>query len=366
MTFINDVPLFSEQIQHIDKALDYIHNISYYPCERQIPLEQVGAFGKVRAVTHYLATKYKKGGISLKEFPSSQLAKLQVAFSYWGEIPNEIFHYTGFNTITKILLRDGISLRMTRAEDFDDPHEGRSTIEVFYDLALERLLQDCVIDASIYRTLCEVEVPKQQLFLLNEISLQGHPITPVKSFTYNAYVACFSTEENDPYMVKEYIKNECHKGYCISLSSLNLKENMITYNTPGVHSQFAPVLYGGQIIDKLYNYIDNIIQITGTAPDVIENLVRPLILDALSKLRFFVKLNRYSIEKEVRLVLMIPEKSVSSDQPPFIEQCENKRRFIQPIFPKNPFFHFTATNSVPTEEDKEIRGIIAGRGYPIR
>ena len=286
----------------------------------------------------------------------SQIAKLVTDFERWSVLPYEIYHYTDLNTIPKIVLKNAISLRMTKAEDLDDHHEGRHTIEVYYDLALEQLLNDGIINKDLFHNLCTLEVPTELLYLFESSSAAFG-----KSAAYDTYITCFSTQKNDPYMISNYIRNSEHKGYCISFYSDNVKENQSTFNTLSVRLCLEQVLYGNQIIKMLYDFIKRLVHIIPPDSESTEKWIKPLVLHGLSKLRYFVKLKRYYRENEVRLALMIPnnvDKSISYISPFTVKEEKGKKYIIVP-FQRIIYAGMTQTASVTNEEDNRIRAIIS-------
>ena len=77
-------------------------------------------------------------------------------------------------------------------------------------------------------------------------------------------------------MVQEYIKNENNSGYCLDFSFVNLKLNEITRNLGfGFQLKLIPVKYGVQIIEELYNFVDNVLSIPDTLD---ENYIFQLVL----------------------------------------------------------------------------------------
>ena len=107
-----------------------------------------------------------------------------------------VYHYTNIDTVPLILRDDKIHLRMTHVEYFDDKHEWRKTIEIYYDLALERLLHDDIIDCDTYAALSRIEVPEKTVFILPPSSSSTDTSGIVCNTECDVYIACFSSEKN--------------------------------------------------------------------------------------------------------------------------------------------------------------------------
>lgn len=142
------------------------------------------------------------------------------------DTPEVIYHYTDRETTRKILTKDGLCFRMTRAEDFEDQFEGR-TLEEYYQEAIENLRKSGFLPDTHYRILRKAQMPEMKPMSFS------NPVDPSSIFfqgaRYTTYVSCFSTEKDDPKMIERYMKNESKKGYCIGVNAKSLNTNETTY-----------------------------------------------------------------------------------------------------------------------------------------
>lgn len=296
----------------------------------------------------------------------AQIAKLQAEFGTRDESPNEIYHYTGIDIVPKILAEAGVVLRLTRAEKLLDQHEGRRTVEVYYDLALERLLTKGDIDESVYEILAKIEVPQKILFLQDRKRGSKYTLC-AKSKEYKAYTFCFSAKENDQYMISNYIPAQEHKGYCLSFFGGEVRENTTTIGQfSGARFRLEPVIYGGKIVDRLYYYLKSIVSIVGSSAEDMQAWLKPLVLDALSSLRYRVKLGRYSEENEIRFIVFLPKgKRIKVKELSYGKRSDGEGHYIYLTIPKGAFCGLTPTETVSEEEHNIIREAIVRNNYRI-
>ena len=280
----------------------------------------------------------------------------------------EVYHYTETKNIQKILQTDKVSLRMTRVEDFEDEHEGRKTIEMFYDLSLERLLRNGIICQSSFEQMSKIELPRTTMFFWND---HKRKVTHYRAREYYTYIFCFSLKENDPHMIESYIKNEGHNGYCLSFYTENLGENQTTLALfdRQVRIQLSRVLYGEEVVDSLYRYLQNLVSILGNNdPHSLGKWGVPIIKEELSRMRYLVKRYRYSKENEVRLILMFPKytkkKLLEKSQKLLFSKEENKQ-YVYLDVPKDVFAGMKKTMGVTDEEDSSIRDLLRKREYTV-
>ena len=136
-----------------------------------------------------------------------QLANLQYSNTK-STLPNNLYHYTKFDSVNSILAPKGIVFRFTEINNFSDVTEGR-LIQAYYEIALHNLKEKQIISAQEYEKLIKIRVPEKTLFLFD-----GN----IGSSTYyRMFICCFSTVGQDKYMYENYIKNNSHSGYCLQI-----------------------------------------------------------------------------------------------------------------------------------------------------
>lgn len=281
-----------------------------------------------------------------------------------GIIPNLIYHYTDIKTTLDILSSQSVCLRMTNAEDFEDTFEGK-TIEVYYDLALHNLKQSGLLDDRFYDILGKIDTYYSNRLFFQFFDQNG---LYTKSAKYNAYVACFSTLKQDPFMIKNYIKHPDKKGYCIGLYSTNLRSNRTIYSTQNRGwFDFAKVLYGANIISMLESEIKLIYShYSKLADEEITEYIVPYMTELLKSLKLKAKLSKYEKENEVRLILYTPiQEDISKNYGVYYTEERNERgkRFIDVKFPKTAFSDLLPTDSVDEKERAYTIEQLSHRGY---
>ena len=131
---------------------------------------------------------------------------------------SNVYHYTTADITNLILREEDICLQMTRMDNFEDKLEGK-TVDSFYQKALKKLLKENKLSKSQYELMVKIEAPQKNLTAFEEEKgIYRGEITES-----DIYITCFSKEKNDSYMIKKYIKNDKHSGYCLDFSCCNLE-----------------------------------------------------------------------------------------------------------------------------------------------
>ena len=212
------------------------------------------------------------------------------------------YHYTKAAYVESILRGDRIHFYCTKLEDFSDKFEGR-IIEVYYDLALEKLEKQGIIDTNVRRELSEID-PSDNRAFINEVESKRSFIVS----EFDTFVLCFSKASQNLYMYENYADTPEEYGYCIEIcpqSYVGMVSNGIS--TAGVAIEFREVLYGSQIVDHLAETVQKILEnIRGEDPSILQIMVKPIIKQELNKMRFSAKFSKFSNENEFRMVLQCP------------------------------------------------------------
>ena len=274
-------------------------------------------------------------------------------------IAPQLYHYRSGLSLTNIFNKSNVVLRLTSAERFDDKLEGKA-VEVYYDIALENMLESGKLSQKQFDELTQLEMPNKLLFFYkNELGMDM-----ANQEEFDAYVICFSTVQDDPYMYEKYVHNKSAGGFCMallggeiaSLSRLGVKNEAII--------KLIPVMYGSSAIQ----YIEEKVQ------KVIENSFwyqnRETVLGSiLQHVQFAVKRSRYSKENEIRLVVYL-RKDDTKEHPNIIrdtdENGEVKKEYISFRIPKYMVFDVTADlQNMPVATDN-IMAFLDNHGYKLR
>lgn len=125
-----------------------------------------------------------------------QLANLQYSNTK-STLPNNLYHYTKFDSVNSILAPKGIVFRFTDINNFSDVTEGR-LIQAYYEIALHNLKEKQIISAQEYEKLIKIRVPEKTLFLFD-----GN----IGSSTYyRMFICCFSTVGQDNICMKTILR----------------------------------------------------------------------------------------------------------------------------------------------------------------
>lgn len=279
------------------------------------------------------------------------------------DTPEVIYHYTDRETTRKILTKDGLCFRMTRAEDFEDQSEGR-TLEEYYQEAIENLRESGFLTDTHYRVLRKAKMPEMKPMTFY------NPVDPSSIYfqgtRYTAYVSCFSTEKDDPKMIERYMKNESKKGYCIGVSSIDLNTNETTYTLgKGYCFVVQKILYKPEMVRYMEDFVRWMYSV---CPQIAEEDIQPFFVDRVQHeflwLRYSSKKDEFRWENEVRLVLYVPEEC---NEPtyhfPFTESCEKGKRYIDVHFPQYVLQDVSKAECITQEEYIEDIRHFVNLGY---
>lgn len=275
-----------------------------------------------------------------------------------------LYHYTNEETVPQILTQEGISFRMTRIDDFDDKYEGK-TIEIYYDLALERLCKTNILSEEQRLLLSQVKLPEKHLFIFSSSSCKlAKPEEAIP------YVICFSKKEKDPYMFEKYLKETnrgCSMGfYSDLLNVIIVQGKQIKHSGNGYKFYIQNVLYGEEIANDLENYIKGLFECAGGNPteDEVKNWIIPFVEMKLSNMQYCSKLNKYKDENEARLVLLVSGKENNTVDPlqSFRTEEKNGKHYLYITLPHHAFCAINPSDTL-AEDMNVLSTIIKNNGY---
>ena len=261
-----------------------------------------------------------------------------------------LYHYYSSRSVKRVIKKDGIYLRLAAAATFPDKMEGKA-VEVFYDLALDELRSEKRITARQYEDFSKISVP-EKLFLAkgkeNGMIVWGDA-------EYEEYIICFSTEENDPYMFDNYIKDA--DGYCLHFFGLSMRNLTLKSMEYQAEIKLIPVLYGRKVVDFIRNIIEKI------AVDPIRSKnYEYFITDLLHYVQYAAKLSKYSKENEVRLVVFIPKELNTGELNGRLNKSADGEYLFFKIG-KELLFDVTPAPYNTKTETKEIKTYLEDNGY---
>lgn len=282
------------------------------------------------------------------------------------ELPQTIYHYTDTETADKILTDKGPSFRMSEMKDFADKLEGK-TIEAYYDAALDRLERKGVISESDRMELGRIEMSKHYFPIKESESDIGLPMIVLKQDEARVFVACFSRNQMDAYMVDHYIKNESKAGYSIGIDSRYLQpvDNAIGMITDGIWKTID-VTYGEDAISYFENLlIELLTRSGGVGTDEYTKYVKGIIVNRLYERQYATKLGKFRQENEVRAILILPANHMQQLPDGITISREGERTYCYVRLGHYAVEGIYNTQSVSPQEDKERRAQWEKRHYHI-
>lgn len=267
---------------------------------------------------------------------------LLLEYNAW--ITDDVYHYTDIKNVPKILQNDTIQFRMTNFEDFEDKTEGK-VVEVYYDLALEKLEKEKIISEKERFSLSNIDLTKEIIF--RKVQTDEITVNLCEFADCKYYITCFSTKQDDDYMYKNYVRSE--KGACIGFLGANLFFPNSYFNNSGAFVKGFKMLYGQEATQMIYEKLKNLFTHQSFKDFKTSELIISGIQQMLKTLKWRLKLGKYRKENEIRLVLAVPEKAYSNCEQVFIEKRENEKRYINFNVDKECFCTITVKGQTKDE-----------------
>ena len=218
---------------------------------------------------------------------------------------------------------------------FEDKLEGK-VVDVYLDLALEKLLKEGKINQAIYSSLTPKNLSAKELFTFN----QDYQSTYGNLLEYDTYIACFCKEKNYRYMYDNYAGDD---GYCIGFSQTGIKEIAEHSFGKGFTVQYHPIMYGEEVVEFFYKKILKLVSLIEKIADL-QSTLKIL----RKRVQYSSKLYGYSNEKEERLIIKIAKGHTFQTKYPFTlgYNEERKRRFLELTLPKYCFWDIESQNPI--------------------
>ena len=276
-----------------------------------------------------------------------------LAFDNGIEPPNNIsmlYHYRSGSSLDTIFREDGIRLRATLAENFPDKLEGRA-VAVYYEEALDELLNENKITQEQYDNLSQIEMPEEEMFIF-----KSERIMISRDLKFEPYVACFSTEMNDPYMFENYGKNKKGK-FCMGFYRSELENLTHSNMQEKVVAKLIPAMYGKQAVCYLKEKTLQVVQKTNLLKDA-----EILIPDILKALRYSAKRSKFAKDNEIRLVVCLPKDDDHGRTRYEIEKTKDGR-YLWVRFAKHSVIGLWPDPNNDQVDNDSIREMLVERGY---
>ena len=260
------------------------------------------------------------------------------------------FHYRSGKSIDSIFGKDRIRLQFTRDDHFADKMEGKAVL-VYYDLAIEELLNQGKITEEQYNRIINVSPPK--MMLAHE---KRNGINYYTEKEFDPYILCFSTEQNDPNMFNLIKRKESGCYYfSIDTTIVNCLNQVGRKN--GVHIRSERVMYGREVVEHIQKKVLYMFK-----KPYLSSAAEVFLQDYLHKLQFVAKLSKFKNENEIRTIINVPKK-LNVTHPDII--FDENREHLTLSIPKSYVFRITPKESNDKMQDKELFKELMNRGYQI-
>ena len=197
-----------------------------------------------------------------------------------------LFHYTNASNLKKIIKKDCVDLRLTRADVFEDFEEGKHITSVF-----RSAVNQCLINKQIDYDFSQV--------LLSTID----DLTPMCEALRKSYVFCFSKQESNKYLIDNYACKNGNPGLIVGFKALTIEYLVGTRWCDEYPIHLLDVLYD---TEKLSNNLQCLIAQAYQlkAQDNAQlTLIKKIAINQLAAYSMIYKSPQYQRENETRLIV---------------------------------------------------------------
>ena len=290
-------------------------------------------------------------------------------FLVWMDQQNKVsdatvYHYAKGDTIKKILRENGIVLRLTRVEDFDDKYEGKA-IMMGYKRALRELLEEGNISQKEYELLCDAKPTTKCLVFQKKDKATGADVYTREK--YVPYIICFSNQKDNDYMFEHYTSGDNLQG-CIGFYPAELYEELRVQMRPLDESGIQKVMYGCETDKMLKQAIERVVSLLRKDNnDESQKYCRNLVDELLRKLQYPAKLARFWREDEKRLIIFLPDQDNLTEEQKakfvFNRGTEGGKEYIEVCVPKHCFEGISFSQSTSQNDAENLRQYLTSIGY---
>lgn len=226
------------------------------------------------------------------------------------EIDTPLYHYTSAESLNNIITGSCVELWASQINCLNDKDEVIH-VEKIYAKVCDDLFNSQKIDSKFYRIIKKIKPPQEIYISYYQDLPDGVEIfgkSSIQKYTKvpgTRYISCFSTEKDSLPMWNYYSKGSRYEGYNIGIDYLNLKYHIYSLSGTGIDIKLIPVIYDDSkkeaFISGLLLKLYEAKSFKGATPYIEE-----VIGDFLSYYSICFKNNCFSHEKEVRVVLSLP------------------------------------------------------------
>ena len=221
-----------------------------------------------------------------------------------------VYHYTSPDGLLGIVKNKGIVLRFTRYDCVNDLSEGKDVIRCF-QIACEELLAANKISRDYYRSVLEIELDVSAVMSfnvdrhLNLAETDGEFCEAYEPQQCEAYICCFSKDDDSLPMWNYYSKKSVYQGYNVGIDADLMTRDNILSNTAAVSMEMVSMIYDErEKISDIGKVVEQVYKILSGDPE--DECGKKIIRDELKKRMFRFKSQFFAHEHEIRFVLYVP------------------------------------------------------------
>lgn len=278
-----------------------------------------------------------------------------------------IYHYTSLKNIESILFnnQNKAILWSSRYDCLNDVSEG-TVLEKRYKESCDELLREGLISDDTHKLFTSIKPSKHETFFIPK---KDGSIKPER-LECDIYVTSFSKKYDLLAMWNYYSKGSMYEGVNIGFSATELKTSIESNFPKGkVICEVCSVFYGE---DEQKNLIKDVLLEISKKRDLAKNdsLIRATISMKLTSWKLLFKNFHFNHEKEVRLILKVPQKYKNEFNIKYRSYFGMIIPYIEVVFDKNTVSQVTLGPILGDEKQKTLQTnilheMLSEKGYSV-
>lgn len=227
----------------------------------------------------------------------------------------ELFHYTGIDSIDKIVRENYLDLRLTRADLFDDKNEGKHIIRV-----LKNAIRESHTSPQFQDILCGFVDDNSEICNEKE----------------KCYVLCFSKNGNSEYLIGNYAYKRTKTGEVIGIQKIAIDDVELCEENIGIHVSVFDVLYSeNRLKQYIVRLIDQAYKLRAQDDDN-QIWLKRIIKGMLWSYSLVYKSEDFQNEEETRMVVRVENPNWTS--PFFAKDTETPENYLHLKLPMTALY----------------------------
>lgn len=215
---------------------------------------------------------------------------------------NKIFyHYTSPEVLTNILKKDNMVLRFTKSDCLNDKSEGKEFYFIYKEVC-EEIFKNEQISDDFYKLIKNIEFKDVFCAYINN----GYNIVKKDCDTY---ICCFSESKDILSMWNYYCKNDKYEGYNIGIQFENYSDvGKCFFNDEKDYAEvdFYRVIYNKDVVKNILSeFLIDLYENTDYRLYYEKEAIVDTILLVTTKLKYIIKNEAFSHEKEIRFIINV-------------------------------------------------------------